>query len=97
MVINHQSNQVVTGSDPANGLYLQGNPEYLMNPDSHFPVYANQFSPQPRGEIYEKIPETKGQKVIIDLVGKFPLSDKASLFFEKASAAIYAAGFKLQF
>ena len=34
--INHQSNQVVSGSDSANGLYLQGNPEYLMNPDSHF-------------------------------------------------------------
>ena len=49
------------------------------------------------GDMFKEIPETKGQKVIINLVGKFPLSDKASLFFEKASAAIHAAGFKLQF
>ncbi len=44
--INHPSNQVVSRSDPANGLYLQGNPEYSMNPDSHFPLlfYRSLFS-----------------------------------------------------
>ena len=49
------------------------------------------------GEMIKQIPETKGRKVLINLVGKFPLSEKARLFFEKASAAIYGAGFKLQF
>lgn len=49
------------------------------------------------GEMFKEIPETKGRKVLINLVGQFPLSEKANLFFEKASAAIYGAGFKLQF
>jgi hypothetical protein len=49
------------------------------------------------GQMYEERPDTKDQKVIIDLVGKFPLSKQAGLFFEKARALIHNAGFKLQF
>ncbi len=49
------------------------------------------------GEMFKEIPETKGRKVVINLIGKFPISEKASLFIEKASAAISTAGFKLQF
>ena len=49
------------------------------------------------GEMFRQIPETEGRKALINLVGQFPLSEKAVLFFEKASAAIYGAGFKLQF
>lgn len=49
------------------------------------------------GEMVKEIPETKGRKVLIELVGQFPLSQKASVFFEKASAAVHTAGFILQF
>jgi hypothetical protein len=34
---------------------------------------------------------------VIDLVGRFPLSKKAELFFNKAERATRDAGFELQF
>jgi len=49
------------------------------------------------GEVYEKIEAAAGRDIVINLVGKFPFSQKASLFFEKARAAIESAGFQLQF
>lgn len=49
------------------------------------------------GEMTKKFPETKGRRVVINLVCKHPLSEKASLFFKKASSAISAAGFALRF
>lgn len=49
------------------------------------------------GEILRKVPDAKGRNVVINLVGKFPLSQKADLFFGKARAAVEGAGFRLQF
>lgn len=49
------------------------------------------------GEIFKEIPAAMGRNILINLVGQFPLSEKASLFFEKARAEIHNAGFKLQF
>jgi hypothetical protein len=48
------------------------------------------------GEIYERYPQVEGKNVVINLVSKYPLSEQASLFFKKASAAIGEAGFSLQ-
>ncbi|MCQ0034719.1 hypothetical protein GAS18_11300 [Burkholderia glumae] len=49
------------------------------------------------GEVAKKFPEAKGRNVVINVVGQFPLSEKAKLLFEKATAAIQAAGFTLKF
>jgi len=49
------------------------------------------------GEVFETFPESRGLNVVINLVGKYPLSDKANQFLQQASAAVRGAGFKLQF
>jgi hypothetical protein len=49
------------------------------------------------GELQQKFPESAGRDVVINLIGKFPLSDKAAAFLKKAEAAVANAGFKLQF
>jgi hypothetical protein len=49
------------------------------------------------GQMYRQIPETAGRRVIINLVGKFPLSEEATKFFRLASQAIRDAGFSLRF
>ena len=49
------------------------------------------------GEVFENVPEAKGRAIVINIVGKFPLSQQADLFLGKARAAIEAAGFRLQF
>ena len=49
------------------------------------------------GEVVEKVPDAEGRHIVINLVGKFPMSQKAASFFEKARTAIQGAGFRLQF
>jgi len=49
------------------------------------------------GEILRKFPKAKGRNVVINLVGKFPLSEKADEFFEKVRDTLRDAGLKLQF
>jgi hypothetical protein len=49
------------------------------------------------GEVLKKVPGAEGRRIVINLVGKFPLSPNAESFFGKARAAIEAAGFRLQF
>jgi hypothetical protein len=49
------------------------------------------------GEVFEKVPDARGRSIVINLVGKFPLSQQADLFLANARAAIEGAGFRLQF
>jgi hypothetical protein len=49
------------------------------------------------GEIYTKLPKAIGRKIVIEVVGKFPLSDEASRFYRLAGKAIEDAGFSLRF
>ena len=49
------------------------------------------------GEVFKRMPDAKGRSIVINLVGKFPLSQRADFFFGKARAAIESAGFRLQF
>ncbi len=49
------------------------------------------------GEVIKKVPDAKGRRIVINLVGKFPLSQKADTFLGKARATIEDAGFQLQF
>ncbi|WP_312894132.1 hypothetical protein [Rhizobium laguerreae] len=47
--------------------------------------------------MFQKVPDSEGRSIVIDLVGKFPLNQQAQFFVEKAKAAIEGAGFGLQF
>lgn len=49
------------------------------------------------GEVFKKMPDAKGRHVVINLVGKFPLSQTASFFLENAKLAVKGTGFRLQF
>lgn len=49
------------------------------------------------GEIAKRFPQTIGRALTINLVGQYPLSCKAAIFFEKAKVAVEGAGFSLQF
>jgi len=48
------------------------------------------------GELLRKFPQVEGKFVVIDLVSKFDLSDRAELLIRRASEAIRNAGFRLQ-
>ncbi|MHB1530030.1 MAG: DUF6572 domain-containing protein [Acidiferrobacteraceae bacterium] len=48
------------------------------------------------GELQKKFPESIGRDVVINLVSKFPLSEKAAIFLKRAEGAISNAGFRLQ-
>jgi hypothetical protein len=49
------------------------------------------------GEIYTKLPKAIGRKIVIQVMGKFPLSAEASKFYRLAGKAIQDAGFSLRF
>ena len=49
------------------------------------------------GEVFEKVPDSRGRGIVINLVAKFPLSEQADFFVRKARTAIEGAGFRLQF
>jgi hypothetical protein len=49
------------------------------------------------GGLVRQIPAASSRPVVIDLVGKFPPSQKGALFFEDTAAALKAGGYRLQF
>ena len=49
------------------------------------------------GELFEKVRDARGRNIVINIVGKFPLSQKADSFLNKARVAIEGAGLRLQF
>jgi hypothetical protein len=49
------------------------------------------------GEVFESVPQGRGRSIVINLVGKFPLSQQAYLFLGNARAAVEGAGFRLRF
>jgi hypothetical protein len=71
------------------------------NEGDHLELLQNKLNAYLRfiesGEVLKKIPDANGRDVVINLVGKFPLSESAKLFLDKARAAIEGAGFRLQF
>jgi hypothetical protein len=71
------------------------------NEGSHLVLLQSKLSAYLRfiesGEVFKKVPYAKGRSVVINLVGKFPLSQKADSFFEKARADIADSGLRLQF
>ena len=49
------------------------------------------------GETLKTIRDGEGRDIILNLIGKFPLSEKADSLFRKARAALEGAGLRLQF
>jgi len=71
------------------------------NESNHLALLQNKLNAYLRfiesGEVFKKVPGAKGRNIVINLVGKFQLSENAELFFDNARTAIEAAGFHLQF
>jgi hypothetical protein len=70
------------------------------NEGNHLALLQNKLNAYLRfiesGEVL-KLPGAEGRSVVINLVGKFPLSQEADSYFAKARGAIEGAGFRLQF
>lgn len=49
------------------------------------------------GELLEKYPKYQGKPIVIQVIGKYPLSPEAEHFYEHAREAIINAGFEIQF
>lgn len=49
------------------------------------------------GELFENNPSAKGKNIIIEVYGKYALSEVAEKFYEGASEKIKKAGFDLKF
>jgi hypothetical protein len=49
------------------------------------------------GELYQRYPETSERPIVIQIVSKFPMSERAGILFERACSSIHNAGFKLRF
>ncbi len=72
-----------------------------QNEGTHLDLLQNKLNAYLRfiesGELVREFPHVIGRNVVINVVGKFPLSEQAKVFIRKASAAICDAGFRLQF
>jgi hypothetical protein len=49
------------------------------------------------GELLEKYPDSRGRKILIDVVGKHRLGIQGESFFTRASTIVTNAGFSLRF
>jgi hypothetical protein len=49
------------------------------------------------GQVYADLPKAAGRKIVIEVVGKYPLSQEARKFYGLAGKAIADAGFLLRF
>ena len=70
------------------------------NEGTHLELFQDKLNAYVRfiesGELLRKFPQVEGKFVVIDLVSKFDLSDRAELLIRRASEAIRNAGFRLQ-
>ena len=48
------------------------------------------------GEIYESYPKAAGRKIVIDVIGRFPVPQSAMSFFEKANEACAELGIQVR-
>ena len=78
--------------------------DHLMWPESdneHFLLLQEKLNTYlsfiESGELLETYPNAEGRAVLIEVVCKYPLGEKAKLFFENAAAVIQAADYTLKF
>lgn len=75
-------------------LEWEGNDEHLLLFQEKLNKYLAFIE---SGEILESYPKAKGKNVVITLVCKFPLSEKARKVFDCAVSIVDDAGFQLKF
>ncbi len=49
------------------------------------------------GELYQEYPNAHGKRVVISVVGKYPLSESAEKFYNQVTPIIESAGFHFRF
>ncbi len=49
------------------------------------------------GQLYQEYPSAKGKKIIIRIIGKYPLNSEAEKFYKISSGIVAEAGFELRF
>ena len=49
------------------------------------------------GELYAELPKAVGRKIVIEVMGKFPLSEEAKKCYRLAGKAIEDLGYSLRF
>ena len=49
------------------------------------------------GQLYKEYPAAEGKKIVIQVIGKYPLNSEAKKFYELAGKKIKEAGFSLEF
>ena len=49
------------------------------------------------GEIYETCPAAKGRPLLIEVVGKYPMTREAEAFFKRLADALHRDGYKMWF
>jgi hypothetical protein len=45
------------------------------------------------GQIYEDYPKSKGKKIVLEIIAKYPFNDEAIEFLEKVKPVVEGAGF----
>jgi Family of unknown function (DUF6572) len=75
--------------------------EWDENTDEHTRLLREKLSTYVEfiesGELLEKYPKAKGREVIVNVVGKYPLNEEASAFYQQTSSAMERMGAKLRF
>lgn len=49
------------------------------------------------GEIYESYPQYEGHEIKMEVVGKYPLSPAAEVFYKRLGPIVEGAGFRVEF
>lgn len=90
--IDEKSNEVVLSI--SDHLEWEGNDEHLLLFQEKLNKYLAFIE---SGEILESYPKAEGKNVLISLVCKFPLNEKAKKVFDSAVSIVDGAGFRLMF
>jgi hypothetical protein len=91
-VDNETGNVVLTITDHL--MWSEGDNEHLLLLQEKLNSYLSFVE---SGELLETYPNAEGRAVLIDVVCKYPLSQQAQDFCNKAAQIIEGAGMKLRF
>ncbi|WP_421694511.1 DUF6572 domain-containing protein [Aestuariivirga sp.] len=89
--------------DPQSGNFVLTIADHLNwdNPHEHLVLLQSKLNAYLRfiegGEIYEHWPSALDRPLLFQVIGKYPLTEEADLFYRQASRAIAKAGFRLSF
>jgi hypothetical protein len=104
MSINQTDTVDVVSTDEKSGdvlLTITDHLEWNENEEEHLLLLQEKINSYLRfiesGELCNKFPKASGRNIVINVVGRFPLSERGNKFFNEATAIIRDAGFSLRF